>query len=293
MKQFNYFKELTKERENRLKVFDHIAPKEFDEISAQALELFNAQKVTAEHGAKNFDNATAFISGADTLNGFYICGADLRNAETKYKLYLIAFDVCRHYDFNNHTRKPDTLRPVAIYKDSNENLYTLEAIAMDLKPLEDWQKELKRRADEARNRAEIWQRVKRNYKKDGKPFAILSKNFDGVKVIEEYGALKLEIYGRTEKNIFVSDTLYNSERFPLKNIDDIIPSIKKYIEYLTESAKEYENILNNSAKIYDDVFSAIYEKILKYQTPSNADGIRLEHFYYTLREMINNLYISL
>ena len=142
MKKFNYFKELTKERENRLKVFDHIAPKEFDEISAQARDLFNAQKVTAEHGAKNFDTTTAFISGADTLNGFYICGADLRNAETKYKLYLIAFDVCHHYDFNNHTRKPDTLRPVAIYKDSNENLYTSEAIAMDLKPLEDWQKEL-------------------------------------------------------------------------------------------------------------------------------------------------------
>lgn len=293
MKQFNYFKELTKERENRLKVFDHITPKEFDEISAQARELFNAQKVTAEHGAKNFDTATAFISGADTLNGFYICGADLRNAGTGYRLHIIAFIVVYNYDFEKHERKPDTLRPVAIYKDNNENLYTLEAVAMDLKPLEDWQKELKRRADEARDRAEIWQRVKRNYKKDGKPFAILSKNFDGVKVIEEYGALKLEIYGRTEKNIFVSDTLYNSECFPLKNIDDIIPSIKKYIEYLTESAKENENILNNSAKIYEDVFTATYEKILKYQTPSNADGIKIEHFNYRLCEMINKLYISL
>ena len=39
MRKFNYFKELTKERENSLKVFVHIAPKDFDDISGQEREV--------------------------------------------------------------------------------------------------------------------------------------------------------------------------------------------------------------------------------------------------------------
>lgn len=287
---FNYFKELTKESEKNLKRFDHLTDKEFAELEKQAREVFNAQKVTIRNGLKDFECVTAFITHSDTYNGFYIAGADLRNAETGYKFHLIAFEVVHHYDFEKHERQPDTLRAIPIYKDDNETFYTVGAVYMDFHPLEKWQKELNKRITSAKNRAKLWQKVKRIYKKDGGTFANISKNFDGATVTEEYNGLKATVDACIDFK-YIGDTLYDCEKYPLKNIDDVLPTIKKYINYLQDSATQYEKILKHSKKIYIDTVGAIYEKILKYQTPSNSDGIKLDYFYFTLKDILQDLYI--
>lgn len=293
MKNYYYFKELTKERENKIKTFDRLSAAEFDELTTKARAEFNAQNVKAAHGRKNFDHESAIITGPDTLNGFYFPGAELINPETNYKLLLIAFETVRGYDFEKHEPKPETLRPVAIYEDERETLYTIHTATLDTRPLDDWKKELQKNSDSARARAELWRNVKRLYKKNGEPFALISKNFDGVQVIEDGSAYKLEISGRDPGGAWISDTLYNCDRYPLKNIDDIIPSIIKYSDYLTEYANEQENILKFADSIYGDVFGGLFEKILKYQTPSNADGVQLKYFIHTVREMINKFYVSI
>ena len=289
MKKYFYFKELTEEREKKLASLDGLTAAQFDEVTKQARAEFAAQDVKIKNGSKTFDASTAFISSCDTLHGFYICGADLRNGATNYKLLLIAFERVRGYDFQKHEPKPERLEPVAIYEDERENLYTIHTATLDTRPLDEWREKLQANADHARSRAELWRKVKRLYKKDGAPFATLSKNFDGVRIIEEYNALKLEASGRTDGGAYISDTLYNCDRYPLKNIDDVIPTINKYIDYLTEYAAEQERTRDIAENIYIDVFGTIYEKILKYQTPTNAGGVKLEHFYFTVRELLEKM----
>lgn len=293
VRSFSYFKELTKDRESKLKVFDRLTPSEYDELTAKACAEFNAQKVTAKHGAKTFTSSAAFISSADALHGFYICGAELVNAATNYKLLLIAFETVRGYDFQKHEPKPETLRPVAIYQDDRENLYTIHTATLGTRPLDKWKKELENKAETAKARADLWRGVQRLYKKNGEPFALVSKNFDGVRVIEAGDGFNLETSGRAANGAYISDKLYNCDLYPLKNIDDVMPTIKKYIDYLTEYANETESTLKKADAIYNDVFGALLEKILKYQTPSNSDGLRLDYFLYTVRELVNDFYISL
>lgn len=292
MKKFYYFKTLTNDREKLLKTFDHLTPEQFDELTAKARAEFNAQTVTAKHGHKNFDNESALITGADTLNGFYFPSAELINPQTNYKLLLIAFEIVRGYDFEKHQPKPETVRPVAIYEDEGENLYTRHAAALDLRPLEDWKRELQKNINDAKARAELWGKVKRLYKKNGEPFATLSKNFDGVEVGPRWDSYKLEIHGYTAAGVWASDSLFDCDRYPLKNIDDIMPSIRKYIDYLTEYAARLENTLKNADAVYFDIFGGLFEKLLKYETPSNADGIKIPHLLYTVRTMLQNFYYS-
>lgn len=289
MKKYFYFKELTEEREKKLASLDSLTAAQFDELEKKARAEFNNQPITARRGSRHFDNESAYITSGDSLNGFYFPSAQLVHGGTNYKLLLIAFERVRGYDFQKHEPKPERLEPVAIYEDERENLYTIHAATLDTRPLDEWREKLQANADHARSRAELWRQVKRLYKKDGAPFATLSKNFDGVRIIEEYNALKLEVSGRTDGGAYISDILYNCDRYPLKNIDDVIPTINKYINYLTEYAAEQERTRDNAEKIYMDVFGTIYEKILKYQTPTNADGLKLEHFYFTVRELLEKM----
>lgn len=293
MKNYHYFKELTAEHQTKLKLFEHLTPSEFDELTAKARTEFAAQNVTAKHGRKNFDNESAFVSNSDTLNGFYFPGAEFVHLETGFKLLLIAFEAVRGYDFKKHEPTPETLRPVAVYEDERENLYTIHTAHLDTRPLEKWQTDLQKKIDDATARAELWRNVKRLYKKNGEPFAILSKNFDGVTVTENGNAYRASVSGRSSSGAWVSDTLYDCDKYPLKTLDDILESINKYIEYLTEYAHETENTLKHSTAIYNDVCGAMFEKILKYQTPTNTDGLKLDYFLYTVREWIDQFYVSL
>jgi len=292
-KKYYYFNTLTKERENLLKTFDRLTPEQFEELTAKARAEFNAQNVTAKHGRKNFDNEGALITGADTLNGFYFPSAELINTQTNYKLLLIAFEIVRGYDFEKHQPKPETVRPVAIYIDDCENLYTRHVATLDTRPLEDWKKELQKNISDAKARAELWGKVKRLYKKNGEPFAVFSKNFDGVKIIEEWHSLKFKIYGQTSGGEWVDDSLYNSDAWPLATVDDVMPTIKKYIEQLTEYTARLENTLKNADIVYFDIFGGLFEKLLKYETPSNADGIQIQYLRYTVRDMLQKFYYSI
>jgi len=292
-KKYYYFNTLTKERENLLKTFDRLTPEQFEELTAKARAEFNAQNVTAKHGRKNFDNEGALITGADTLNGFYFPSAELINTQTNYKLLLIAFEIVRGYDFEKHQPKPETVRPVAIYIDDCENLYTRHVATLDTRPLEDWKKELQKNISDAKARAELWGKVKRLYKKNGEPFAVFSKNFDGVKIIEEWHSLKFKIYGQTSGGEWVDDSLYYSDAWPLATVDDVMPTIKKYIEQLTEYTARLENTLKNADIVYFDIFGGLFEKLLKYETPSNADGIQIQYLRYTVRDMLQKFYYSI
>lgn len=292
-KQYYFFKPFTKAREKMLNSFEHLTDEQFDELTAQARAEFNAQNVTAKHGSRSFDNESAFVSSGDTLNGYYFPSAELVDIHSGFELLLISFEIVRSFDFERHEWKPETLRPLAIYKDAAENLYTRHATTLDTRPLEDWKQKLQKDIDNYKTRAELWRNVKRLYKKNGEAFAVFSKNFDGVKIVEEWNRIKFQVSGRTQSGDWITDWITDSEAWPLAAVEDVLPTINKYIEQMTENAATLENTLKNADTFYFDIFGGLFEKLLKYETPSDKNKIKLSHPLWIVRDLLQKFYYNI
>lgn len=290
-RKFYYFKKATEEELKKLATFNKsFTAGEFEELEQKAKAEFKAQEINAKHGTKNFDNEAAFTSSG--INGFYFPSAELQNPETGYRLLVIAFNRFCGWDFVNKCKGKEEIKPIAIYTDSNEQLYFRRNTTLDYSPLQGWQKELQDSVNDAENQVFLWQQVKRCTKKDGGDFANVNKNFENATITVNYdGTLKIDVHGHTGAK-WASDTIYSTPQNPLKTVNDVMPAIAERIKYLENYAATKKAILEKSDKIYDDVFGAIFEKIIKYQTPSNDDGLQIDYFYSDVKNMLNKIYLS-
>lgn len=81
---------------------------------------------------------------------------------------------------------------------------------------ENCKKTLEKKLDYHKSLLAAWQKVTRNYKKDGKPFADLAKNFCGVSVYNakytlQSGVKELTVTTQSEKNGYISEYIETSE----------------------------------------------------------------------------------
>lgn len=288
-KKIYYFEKLNNSITKHFVKFGNLSDEEFETLKNLAVEEFKKQTLTETQTAALFENNTTFNSVSD-LHGFYFCGKTFKNNNVNYNLHAIVFKKNYEYDKKTFEARFIGYIAIAIYKDSNSNLYQHTSLKIDRLPLDDWQKELSEEIETATAKIEILKKAKQVYKKDGTPFNNISKNFENITVIENYDALKI-CYNGNYNNKYYADTIYNCEKYPLNNIFDVIPAIKNYINYLTEYAEQKKKILQNSEMIYFDFMSPVYEKIAKWQTPSNNCGFNIDYFYYTVKKFIEKAYI--
>jgi hypothetical protein len=265
-------------------------PAEFDTLTEQARALFNRLNITARHGEKRFGNS-AFISSTGSMHGFFFPSDDLRERVTGRRLLCVAFKAVYKFSFKPFIKTLSGFIPVAVFEDENENYFILREAEHDATPLEAWQKEIKCAIEEYENRVLAWEQVKRDYKKDGGTFAKMQNNFVNC-LIEPYGA-------HYKASVFYSvgyrrerDTLCNSDNYPLTNADEITATINKYIEQLKKWTDEKRADLDSSAKIYAEIFQPLQAVILKYATPSNADGVKIDFLKHKVAEMVQALKIK-
>lgn len=283
-----HFAHLTKEREKKLVIFESLTPAQYDEIEKKARAEFNAQNITAERGRLNFNEESAFISSADTLNGFYFPSASLRDTKTNYKLLCISFELKKHFDFKTHQAKPDTLEPVAIYEDESEKLYIRIIDIIKNAPLEKWQQEINREILTAQVLAQAWRKVERLRKKGGGDFARMAQNFKGCTISPDADGYRVDIFAHSPYLGYISDTLYNINS-SIKTADDIEAAIDARISELDARAEEKTKILANSSQIYEEIAAALIEIINKYGTPSNAIGVYIPYFKYKVEDFLKCL----
>lgn len=288
-KKVYYFEELNEKITKHFAKFENLSDAEFSTLKNLAVEEFKKQTLTETPASALFENNTAFISSSN-LHGFYFVGKNFKNSNVNYNLHAIAFKKDYTCDEKTLKLKLTGYKAITIYKDSNGNLYQYTNITIDRRPLDDWQKELTEDIETATAKIEILKKAKQVYKKDGKPFNNLSKNFENITVVESCDALKI-CYNGNYNNKYYADTIYNCEKYPLNNIFDVIPVIKNYINYLTEYAEQKKKILQNSEEIYYDFMTPVYEKIAKWQTSSNNYGFNIDYFYYTAKEFIKKAYM--
>jgi hypothetical protein len=296
MQKFNYFKSFT--GANEFKTLDQLTAAEYEQIRNQAAELLTALKLKAKHGKKSIDE-TAFISSADSMHGFFFPSSALYDTNTNYKLLLIAFKPHYNYDFENHTRTETTPKPVAIFEDANENYFTLETYTPSTAPLEKWQNKLKDNIDDYNGKIEALKQITRQYKKDGKPFANIEKNFTNCSVLAHYDYngnfldYRVNYYYNTPARRYLSSTIYDTPAHPLKNIDDIMSAINATIKYYQQKIENTTQILNNSIEIYESVMMPYIENVLKWQTGTNNKNITIDYFEFAMREIIKDFYFHI
>lgn len=292
-KKITYFKEFTATDEKNLKQFNKaLTSEEFGELYQMAKEAYKDTPHT-----KPFDNEQVFITSPNTFNGFYFPNNSKPEERTGYKLLLIAFEVVHHYDFNNHAVMPDTLRALPIYTDGAKN-YILKISILDRRPLEDWQRDLKKTIKDYTAKLKGWEKVKRIYKKDGKPFANIAKNFEGVKVFTvldtyEKKEYKLELYAGDCLTGYTSDCIYHCDSSPLNTLDDILPAIEKRKKQLQIYITEASQKLEFSEKIYLKIVGEYVQTVINYSTPTNREGVAFPHLHYYLKEMLKHIYLGL
>ena len=295
-KQIFYFKPFTAEQQKRLATFEHLSNQEFDQLKQLATTevLQQATNNGTPKNAKYFENNFCFISSTDSLQGFYCVGDAIRHSETNNKLLLIAFT--KKVKFDQDAKRLQTIgyNTVAIYEDNNEKLHTLNKLHVDARPLEDWQRELNQKIKDYKNNLEGWQKVKRLYKKDGKPFENMQKNFDGCRVTKDFtiygdfGGYNIQIYGNYLCPY--DDEIYSN--INIQTADQISEAIKTRITEIQKYIDETQKTLAVSEKVYFEIFGQLAETVAKYQTGTNSEGIQINYLLHRCREMIQKFYLS-
>jgi len=154
-------------------------------------------------------------------------------------------------------------------------------------------KELEKKLDYHKSFFEAFGKITRNYKKDGKPFENLAKNFNGCTVQNESYALapgkELVICIQTQKNGYQSETIKNKETVRYSNITPdasrIIkePMLEPYF-YLT--VDELETRINEQ-KAYHARRVDELEKAIKENDRDNATAEQLLASIYKTLESVN------
>lgn len=137
--------------------------------------------------------------------------------------------------------------------------------------------ELERRAKDYREKYEAWRKVARNYTKEGRPFKILSKNFDGAYIKESgYDSKYIYVYyhGYETDEILITPSVgtydkemrekyagrlkprgYGLSPYVEYNADEIWDCIKQRIEFFDRKIAEHEQMLER----FDEVATKIVE----------------------------------
>lgn len=150
-----------------------------------------------------------------------------------------------------------------------------------------------------------WKKVKRLYKKDGTPFKVLSKNFEGCKFATPYYSndksdLQLKIHIRTPFDGIVEDEIYlyrpleslptieNREilrNYGLLTLGEIEHEINKKIEWYENTIKKYNRYIENIDN-YFNVVDENLENIVNTLKQYNNDDER--SIYYAMRQYIEH-----
>lgn len=101
-----------------------------------------------------------------------------------------------------------------------------------------------RKLTERKIMVELWEGVKRVYKKDGNPFAVLSKNYVGGKIRKDsYGTWLLEVSCYSEElRTSVYDVIIDVDNMTLEQIDE---EVEKRIKLRKENVVLLEKMLQD------------------------------------------------
>lgn len=80
--------------------------------------------------------------------------------------------------------------------------------------------EMQKSVDYYTARIEAWEKVKRLYTKSGQPFKVLSKNFENLRFVEEYGSKKARVFFREKNGAYAWDDIYLTDIY---NNGDVTP----------------------------------------------------------------------
>lgn len=299
-KQVRYFKEFNAQIKKCLKTFEHLSTAEFETLKQQAAaELAKHCQICDTVNRPTIHNDFVFISSADSLQGFYNVGSrQIIEPETGRKLLLIAFERVKKYNAKKNAWEAETLQPMAIYEDSAENYFFIHQQKINTSPLEKWQNDLHNEIFDNQLKIEGWQKVKQLYKKDGGEFANVQKNFDGATVEKdfsiygEFNGLNITIYYKNARGGYDSAKIYASQQDGAKTIADVMPTIAKEIARLQASTEAAQKLLQHSEKIFFEFVQPFVETLARYETGSNADGIKVKYLQYKIGDILKNIYIS-
>lgn len=139
---------------------------------------------------------------------------------------------------------------------------------MDYYDLDGIQTEIKREIERTKCLIETWEKVIYPTKKDGTPFKIISKNFDGATYTEKNNGAELSICGWSEFSgyehdiIFCHETKYDHGQYTtiLYDINQIKEKINNRIDDLKDNLVSLEKQLEVSKKAYTE-FQEVYENM--------------------------------
>lgn len=175
--------------------------------------------------------------------------------------------------------------------------------------LEAVKENLKKRIDNYTARIEMWEGVKRVYKKDGTPFKVLSKNFTGARFEDssKYDPRpELHVFGRIGSRYesetlnawgYVDEHKFNPEGREINGggcvrewfvltPDEIEQEVAERIAQL----KGYRADLEKQLADADDIFTTFSEAIEKAFAEMTAKAGKYTSLYYECRDFAKNLY---
>lgn len=90
-------------------------------------------------------------------------------------------------------------------------------------------------------RIEAWKKVERLYKKDGKPFAVLSKNFNNLTLMNRFGSNEAVVYFKDESGRYENDYInLEANCYTKEEAADTPEAIEKRITALIEKYEAWK-----------------------------------------------------
>lgn len=90
-------------------------------------------------------------------------------------------------------------------------------------------------------RIEAWKKVERLYKKDGKPFAVLSKNFNNLTLMNRFGSNEAVVYFKDENGRYENDYInLEANNYTKEEAADTPEAIEKRITALIEKYEAWK-----------------------------------------------------
>lgn len=138
-----------------------------------------------------------------------------------------------------------------------------------IRTIEEAKKKMLRSVEYYKIRLEAWEKVTRNYKKDGAPFSVLSKNFNNCSFVNEYGTNKIKVNFWSESAGYESDTIYldgnvyngleaaTTPDAVQARINKAMENYKTWLEIDSRGAAEIENQIKEIQPLLDTLKEAI------------------------------------
>ena len=178
--------------------------------------------------------------------------------------------------------------------------------------LEDIIKKLENSLDYYQTELDLWGKVSRNYKKDGKSFENLSKNFNNAKIQQENyepsDYKEICVYGRDKKGYCQTYSIkcyeyeeteytktkieYETWRKPIYilTVDGIFDRIQKRMDFDRERIDNLQKQIEIAPHLFEEVSNCLttLEDVLENGTKSVSDKYGTSSLRYALRDYITN-----